>query len=67
MTVQYEVQGSGSRQLPAMSISGGATIYEAMISGITANSTYSIKVAAVNSAGTGVYNSTTAVSTSGEV
>ena len=49
-----------------MSISGGAT-YEAMISGITANSTYAIKVTAMNSASTGVYSSTTAVGTSGEV
>ena len=49
-----------------MSISGGAS-FEAMIYGITENSTYAIKVAAMNSASTGVYSSTTAVSTSGEV
>ena len=39
-----------------MSVSGGS-VTEATISGLTPSTTYSIEVAAVNSAGTGVYSS----------
>ena len=39
-----------------MSVSGG-NVTEATISGLTPSTTYSIEVAAVNSAGTGVYSS----------
>ena len=53
-SVQYGVQGSGSTQ--TMSVNDGATT-EATITGLIPSTTYSIEVAAVNSAGTGV-NST---------
>jgi len=52
-SVQYGVQGIGSTQTE--SVSGGATI-EATISGLEPATNYSIEVAAVNSAGTGVYS-----------
>ena len=39
-----------------MSVSGGTTT-ESMISGLLSSTNYSIEVAAVNSAGTGVYSS----------
>ena len=52
-SVRYGVQGSGSTQ--TMSISGGS-VTEATISGLTPSTTYSIEVAAVNGAGTGVYS-----------
>ena len=45
-------------QLTENSIAQVGATYEAMISGITTNSTCSIIVAAVNSAGTGMYSST---------
>ena len=53
-SVRYGVQGSGSTQ--TMSVSGGDTT-ETTITGLTASATYSIAVAAVNGAGSGV-NST---------
>ena len=52
-SVRYGVQGSGSTQTE--SVSGGAAT-EATISGLAAATNYSIAVAAVNSAGTGVYS-----------
>ena len=52
-SVQYGVQGNGSTQ--TMSVSGGAAT-EACIANLTPSTTYSIEVAAVNSAGTGVYS-----------
>ena len=52
-SVRYGVQGSGSTQ--TMRVSGGS-VTEATISGLTASTTYSFEVAAVNSAGTGVYS-----------
>ena len=52
--MQYGVQGSGITQ--NVSVSGGS-VTEATISGLTPFTTYSIEVAAVNSAGTGVYSS----------
>ena len=63
-SVRYGVQGTGTTQ--TVSVSGDAA-NEVTISGLMSNTTYSIEVAAVNNAGTGVYNSSTAVSTSGEV
>ena len=52
-SVRYGVQGSGSTQTVNVS-GGGATMR--LISGLTASTQYSIEVAAVNSAGTGVYS-----------
>ena len=52
-SVRYGVQGSGSTQ--TMNVSGGS-VTEATISGLTLSTTYSIEVAAVNSAGTGAYS-----------
>ena len=51
-SVRYGVQGSGSTQI--VNISGGATT-ETTISGLTPSTSYSLAVAAVNSAGIGVY------------
>ena len=50
--MRYGVQGSGTTQI--VNISGGATT-EATISGLTPSTSYSLAVAAVNSAGIGVY------------
>ena len=61
-SVQYGVQGNGNQQ--NVYASGGTTT-ETTISGMGSNTTYSIKVAAVNSAGTGMYSSPIAISTSG--
>ena len=52
-SVRYGVQGSGSTQTVSVS-GGGAT--QTTISGLMPSTTYSIEVAAVNSAGTGVYS-----------
>ena len=52
-SVRYGVEGSGSTQ--TMSVSGG-TMTEATISGLDSATNYAIAVAAVNSAGTGVYS-----------
>ena len=52
-SVQYGVQGSGSTQ--TMNVSGGG-VTEATISSLMPSTTYSIQVAAVNSAGVGVYS-----------
>ena len=52
--MQYGVQGSGSTQ--TKSVSGGATTEVTTISGLAAGTNYSIEVAAVNRAGTGVYS-----------
>ena len=63
-SVRYGVQGSGNPQ--NVYVSGGTTI-ETTISGMGSDTTYSIEVAAVNSAGTGMYSSPTAVSTLSEL
>ena len=55
-SVQYEVMGSGNTQ--TMPVSGAGTT-QTTISGLTPSTTYSIEVAAVNSAGTGVYSDPT--------
>ena len=52
-SVRYGVQGSGSTQ--TRDVSGGS-VTEATISSLMPSTTYSIQVAAVNSAGTGVYS-----------
>ena len=52
-SVRYGEVGSGSTQ--TMSVSGGS-VTEATISSLMSSTTYSIQVAAVNSAGTGVYS-----------
>ena len=54
--MQYEEVGSGSTQ--TMSVSGGS-ISQSTISGLEPSRTYLIQVAAVNSAGIGVYSSPT--------
>ena len=59
-SVRYGVQGSGSTQTE--SVSEGATT-EATISGLTTGTNYSVEVAAVNSAGTGVYSDVVIVET----
>ena len=59
--MRYGVQGSGSTQTE--SVSGGATT-EATISGLTPFTSYVIAIAAVNSAGTGVYSEPLTVETS---
>ena len=51
--MQYGVVGSGSTQ--TVSVSGGS-VTEATISSLMSSTTYSIQVAAVNGAGTGVYS-----------
>ena len=52
-SVVYGVQGNGSTQ--TRDVSGGS-VTEATISSLMPSTTYSIQVAAVNSAGTGVYS-----------
>ena len=61
-SVQYGVEGSGSTQ--TMNVPGGNTT-ETTISGLNSATTYSIEVAAVNSAGTGDYSNTISAITSG--
>ena len=63
-SVRYGVQESGSTETE--SVSGGATT-EATISELTHSTTYSIAVAAVNSAGTGVYSNFITAETDGKV
>ena len=52
-SVRYGVQGSGSIQTVSVSGSGATT---RLISGLESSTIYSVEVAAVNSAGTGVYS-----------
>ena len=52
-SVRYGVQGSGSTEMKD-DIGGGAI--QTIISGLMPSTNYSIEVAAVNSAGTGVYS-----------
>ena len=63
-SVRYGVQGSGSTQTVSVS-GGGAT--QTTISGLMPSITYSIEVAAVNSAGTGMYSDAVSDLTSGIV
>ena len=62
--VRYGVQGSGSTQ--TVSVSGGEAMQTA-ISGLMPSTTYSIEVAAVNNAGTGMYSDAVADLTLGIV
>ena len=55
-SVRYGVQGNGSTQTKNIS---GASVTETTISELISSTTYSIEVAAVNSAGTGVYSRVT--------
>ena len=63
-SVQYGVQGSGNMQLQSVSI---RDITEVTILKVRPSTTYIIEVAAVNSAGTGVYSDGLSVVTSGEL
>ena len=62
--MQYGVQGSGNTQ--KMSVSGSATV-EVTISNLEPLATYVVEVAAVSSAGDGVYSNALPVVTSGEL
>ena len=61
--VQYEVDGSGNTQITNVNEAG---VTEATLSNLTASTTYSIQVAAVNDAGTGVFNNGQYAMTLGE-
>ena len=63
-SVQYGVVGSGSTQ--TMNISPEASVTEATISSVMSSTNYSIQVAAVNSAGIGVYSDLLPVYTESE-
>ena len=63
-SVRYGVQGSVSTQ--TVSVSGGGAM-QTTISGLMPSTTYSIEVAAVNSAGTGMYSDAVADLTLGIV
>ena len=62
-SVRYGVQGSGSTQ--TRDVSGGS-VTEATISSLMPSTTYSIQVAAVNSAGIGEYSTSHIIQTTGE-
>ena len=62
-SVRYGVQGSGSTQ--TRNVSGGDT-RQTTIPGLSSSTTYSIQVAAVNSAGIGVYSTPHIIQTAGE-
>ena len=64
-SVRYGVQGNGSTQ--TQNITESDHNETTTISGLTASTNYSIEVAAVNSAGTGVYSSPISVETDGKV
>ena len=61
-SLQYGVVGSGSRVI--ISISGGS-VTEATLSSLRSSTPYSIQVAAVNSAGIGVYSASMDTKTNG--
>ena len=63
-SVQYGIEKSESTQ--TVSFSGGS-VTEATIFGLTPSTLYTIQVAAVNSAGSGVYSSPTTGKTEGEL
>ena len=62
-SVRYGVQGNNSMQ--SVNVSGGAAT-EAILSGLTSDTTYTIEVAAVNSAGIGEYSMPMATETKSE-
>ena len=63
-SVQYKVMGSGNTQ--NMFISGGSAT-EAIISNLTPSTTYTVRVATVNDAGTGELSSRLLIVTLGKV
>ena len=63
-SVRYGIQGSGSTE--TMTVSGGGVMLTT-ISGLMPSTTYSIEVAAVNNAGTGMYSDAVADLTLGIV
>jgi len=62
-SVRYGIQGSETTQ--TLTVSGGATT-NATISGLDSSTNYEIAVAAVNSAGTGMYTNFTTQMTTGK-
>ena len=54
--MRYGVQGSAEGDRTVVMVSGDSSGGMYMISGLTPSTTYTIEVAAVNSAGTGVYS-----------
>ena len=60
-SVRYGVQGSGSTQTRDVSVT------EATLSSLMPSTTYSIQVAAMNSAGIGVYSTSITAKTDGEL
>ena len=66
-SVRYGVQGSAEGDRTVVMASGDSSGGMHEISGLTPSITYTIEVAAVNSAGTGVYSDPTSVLTSGAV
>ena len=54
--MRYGVQGSAEGDRTVVMVSGDSSGGMHMISGLTPSTTYTIEVAAVNSAGTGVYS-----------
>ena len=61
-SVLYGVRRSGSTK--TMQVSGGATTVT-IVSGLTSSTKYSVEVAAVNAAGTGMYSASLIVTTKG--
>ena len=62
--VWYGIQGSGRTH--TVVVSGDSTITEAIVCGLRDTTTYTIEMAAVNSAGTGVYSNPITVKTNGK-
>ena len=65
--MRYGVQGSAEGDRTVVMASGDSSGGMDMITGLTPSTTYTIEVAAVNSAGTGVYSDPLTVLTSGEL
>ena len=61
-SVRYGEMGTNMTDTTVLNITG-ASVTEATISNLTLSTTYSIQVAAVNSAGTGVFSNATLVKT----
>ena len=66
-SVRYGVQGSAEGDRTVMMASGDSSGGMYKISGLNSSTTYIIEVAAVNSAGTGVYSGPISVLTAGEM
>ena len=63
-SVRYKVVGITGTQ--DMSVSGGSVI-EATVSNLTSSTTYNVRVAAVNDAGTGTFSDRVLITTLGKV